>query len=100
MRSKVCSQNTSDVHYPSHAQPLPLWHVLFRAMQLSPQAFPLLQTLQQLAYPDAAYADEDAHVSVAGPPASNAAAISIIDFILASPPAGAASNETSISDRS
>jgi len=34
-------------HYPSQAQPFPLWQVRLRAMQLSPQALPFLQTLQQ-----------------------------------------------------
>jgi len=29
------------------AQPLPLWQVFQRAMQLLPQAFPFEQTLQQ-----------------------------------------------------
>jgi hypothetical protein len=33
--------------HPLQAHPLPLWHVLSAAMQLSPQAFPFLQTLQQ-----------------------------------------------------
>ena len=34
-------------YQPSHAQPLPLWHVLLLAMHESPQALPFLQTLQQ-----------------------------------------------------
>jgi len=35
----------------SQAQPAPLWQVRFLAMQESPQAFPVLQTLQQCAPP-------------------------------------------------
>jgi hypothetical protein len=33
-------------HYPLQAQPLPLWHVLLREMQLSPQALPAEHVLQ------------------------------------------------------
>lgn len=33
--------------YPLHAQPLPLWQVLLREMQLSPHALPAEQVLQQ-----------------------------------------------------
>jgi len=55
------------------AQPLPLWHSLSREMQLSPQALPAEQTLQQAAKPDAAQAG-DAQLIPAGPMASEAAA--------------------------
>jgi len=33
---------------PLHAQPLPTWHVSDREIQVSPQAFPSLHTLQQV----------------------------------------------------
>lgn len=32
--------------WPLQAQPAPLWQTLSRAMQLSPQAFPFVHTLQ------------------------------------------------------
>jgi len=54
-------------------------------MQLSPQAFPFLQTLQQLPRPEAAQAG-DAQLMVEGPEASAAAAArSVINFTADSP---------------
>ena len=61
--------------YPSQAQPLPLWQVFSLEMQLSPQALPLLQTLQQRSLAIAALPTNPHDENVDGPIASVAAAI-------------------------
>jgi hypothetical protein len=79
-QSATVSRESSDwpLDHPSQAQPLPLWHVLSRAMQLLPQAFPLEQTLQQAEKPAAAQAGDE-HAKLDGPIARDAAAISIVN---------------------